>query len=114
MASQKLRRHALFGPFADPTVELSPSHYCILERIGRSRRMGEPNVQMFCKDAQQAFYVKKTLMKNGLIRRQLTDSSRGTSGAVALSRFYNESKVSDGHRSSRLTLKRLQQIIQPK
>lgn len=93
VASQKLRKHALFGSFIDPNYELIPLQYCILERIGRSRRQGENNLQLFCKDAQQMFYIKKMLIRNGLVRRQPTNNNKNAGGAYTISRFYNESKV---------------------
>lgn len=93
MASQKLRRSALFDHSIDPNFELIPFHYCLLERIGRARLKGESNLQAFCKDAKQMFYIKKMLIKNGLVRRQPTNNNKHIGGAFTLTRFYNESKI---------------------
>lgn len=93
VANQKLRNNALFDPSIDPTFELMPFHYCILERIGRSRLQGDTNLQSFCKDAKSMFYIKKLLTKNGLVRRQATNNNKHIGGAFTLTRFHNESKV---------------------
>lgn len=39
------------------------------------------------------FYIKRTLVKNGLVRRQPTNSNKNIGGAFTISRFNNESKV---------------------
>ncbi|KAJ8939732.1 hypothetical protein NQ314_011018 [Rhamnusium bicolor] len=41
VADQQLRRSVLFNEAADPTIELMNLEYCVLERIGRSRKHGE-------------------------------------------------------------------------
>lgn len=95
VASHKLRKWALFGPFSDPNLELLSLQYCLLERIGRSRKHGETNLHLQCKDAKQMFYLKKILEKNRLIIKQpMNRSSKGsTTGPLTLSRFYNETKM---------------------
>lgn len=93
VASQKLRRNALYDPTIDPNLELVPFHYCLLERIGRSRLKGESNLQAFCKDAKQMFYIKKMLIKDGLVRRQPTNNNKNVGGAFTLARFHNDNKI---------------------
>lgn len=93
VASQKLRRNALYDPTIDPNLELIPFHYCLLERIGRSRLKGESNLQAFCKDAKQMFYIKKMLIRDGLVRRQPTNNNKSVGGAFTLARFHNENKI---------------------
>ena len=77
VASQALRNDALLGPNMDPMLceMLSAMEYCIVERIGRARELGEVShgklsLQSMQKSPKDMFYHRKVLIKYGLIRKQ--------------------------------------------
>ena len=77
VASQWLRSEALLGPNMDPMLceMLSAMEFCILERIGRARELGEVShgklsLASMMKTPKDLFYHRKVLIKYGLIRKQ--------------------------------------------
>ncbi|XP_066992630.2 general transcription factor 3C polypeptide 1 [Anabrus simplex] len=99
VASQSARDIALLGYETDPELELTKIQYCILERIGRSRYLGEVtqgkvSLQMVVEDPKALFYHRKFLMNHGLIVKQIHHQKSGSqncSGSLLhLPRFYVE------------------------
>ncbi|XP_058798386.1 general transcription factor 3C polypeptide 1 [Phymastichus coffea] len=103
VASQDLRENALIDSTVSPIIQLSLPHYCLLERIGRTRKMGEISIKKSAhikEDAKTLFYMRKVLLEQGLIRKQVY--YQGTTGAayngqnigtlIHLTRFYNVRK----------------------
>lgn len=41
MAADKLRKNALLGDLMDPNYDYTEIEYCLLEKIGRARELGE-------------------------------------------------------------------------
>lgn len=74
VASQKLRFRTLIGSESDPDLKLSDESYCLLERVGRARWQGELqrdlHVCAFKVDARKLHYMRKSLVKHGLISMQ--------------------------------------------
>uniref|UniRef100_A0A6P7FFU9 General transcription factor 3C polypeptide 1 n=1 Tax=Diabrotica virgifera virgifera TaxID=50390 RepID=A0A6P7FFU9_DIAVI len=76
VADQKQRIKALCGNLIDPCIDFLNAEYCILERIGRSRRLGEltqGNVSIsraFKMDPKTLFHYKKELYCSDLISKQ--------------------------------------------
>ncbi|KAJ8949184.1 hypothetical protein NQ318_021677 [Aromia moschata] len=106
VATQELRRNALFNESADPTIELQNLEYCILEIIGRSRKHGEltqGNMSIsshFNMDPKSVFHYKKQLYQNNLLAKQF---------------FYIKSAVTDQNKTGRLLhLKRFYHAMKPK
>lgn len=100
VADQKLRNLALFDE-CNVNIKLSEQEYGILERIGRSRKLGEVttgklSMQLLCKDPKTQFYYRKILLKHKLIYRQAfhmkSNNMNVMSGLYHLTRFYNEFK----------------------
>ncbi|GLH04289.1 Uncharacterized protein GBIM_10026 [Gryllus bimaculatus] len=99
VASQQMRNLALMGSSVDPELELTILQYCILERVGRSRHLGEVtqgrvSLQITGEDPKALFYHRKYLMKHGLIVKQIHHQKSGSqncSGSLLhLPRFYVE------------------------
>ncbi|GFQ94882.1 general transcription factor 3C polypeptide 1 [Trichonephila clavata] len=76
VASPKIRLLSLIGTVTDPLIDMTLEEYCLLERIGRSRYLGEvpqgkgssqATKAFFCK--QLHYYLKKLTVK-GLITKQ--------------------------------------------
>jgi len=85
VASQNVRNIALKGEDVDPSLELNVMQYCILERIGRSRYLGETtqgklSLQKVGVDPKSLFYHRKFLQHNKLITKQV----------IALSALYDQ------------------------
>ncbi|KAG8014611.1 General transcription factor 3C polypeptide 1 [Nibea albiflora] len=74
VASQMLRFRTLIGIESDPDLKLSDDSYCLLERVGRARWQGELqrdlHVSSFKIDARKLHYLRKSLVKHGLITMQ--------------------------------------------
>uniref|UniRef100_A0A7N6A9M9 B-block binding subunit of TFIIIC domain-containing protein n=1 Tax=Anabas testudineus TaxID=64144 RepID=A0A7N6A9M9_ANATE len=74
VASQSLRFRALIGNESDPDLKLSDDSYCLLERVGRARWQGELQSDLhgcsFKTDARKLHYIRKSLVKHGLISMQ--------------------------------------------
>ncbi|CAG9832138.1 unnamed protein product [Diabrotica balteata] len=76
VADQKHRIKALCGDLIDPCIDFLNAEYCILERIGRSRRLGEltqGNVSISCAfkmDPKTLYHYKKQLYCSDLISKQ--------------------------------------------
>ncbi|XP_056639937.1 general transcription factor 3C polypeptide 1 [Diorhabda sublineata] len=100
VASQNMRIQALYEDTADPCIELLNMDYSILERIGRSRKLGELTqgtmsiTAAFKIDAKSIFHYKKNLCLNNLISTQmfiiksaLLDHNK-TGSLIQLKRFY--------------------------
>ncbi|XP_046989076.1 general transcription factor 3C polypeptide 1 [Schistocerca americana] len=101
VGSQSARNAALMGDETDPGVELSLMHYCLLERIGRSRYHGEItqgkiSLQVVGEDPKSLFYHRKFLTANNFITKQvhhLKTGAQNCSGSLLhLPRFYVERK----------------------
>lgn len=101
VANQKLRNLALFDEY-NANVKLSEQEYCLLERIGRSRKLGEAttgklSMQTLCKDPKTLFYYRKVLVKEKLIQKQNLNMrcnfQNVINGLYHLTRFYNEYKT---------------------
>jgi hypothetical protein len=76
VATQDARNTALMGYNVNPGLELTIMHYCVLERIGRSRYMGEVtqgkvSLQLLGEDPKALFYHRKFLIKHKLIVKQV-------------------------------------------
>lgn len=91
---------------ADPTAELVNMEYCILERIGRSRKHGEltqGNMSIgsyFKMDPKSVYHYKKQLIQYGLLAKQF---------------FYIKSAIVDQNKTGKLLhLKRFYHKIKPK
>lgn len=81
---------------------MTEQEYCLLERIGRSRRLGEVttgklSMQTLCKDPKTLFYYRKVLIKLKLIQKQplnlKINNQNAIGGLYHLPRFYNEFKT---------------------
>ncbi|XP_077977652.1 general transcription factor 3C polypeptide 1-like [Glandiceps talaboti] len=73
VASQDLRNLAIFGKEADPEVELSDMHHAILEKLAKSRHLGQLQPEIcssFNIDAKNMFYQRKKLFAKGYITVQ--------------------------------------------
>ncbi|XP_018568192.1 general transcription factor 3C polypeptide 1 [Anoplophora glabripennis] len=106
VANQTLRKKALIWESADPIAELVNMEYCILERIGRSRRHGEltqGNMSIgshFKMDPKSVYHYKKQLVQYDLLAKQF---------------FYIKSAVIDQNKTGKLLhLKRFYHKIKPK
>lgn len=74
VASQTLREQALIDADANPDLQLPITNYCLLERVGRARRIGEITIKKsgsVREDAKTLFYIRKGLQEHGLIRKQV-------------------------------------------
>lgn len=73
VASTERRRRALMGPESNPNLQLIPVQYAMLERIGRSRYLGEVSFgqSVIHSNAKTLFYHRKVLLKNNLITKQV-------------------------------------------
>lgn len=75
VANQKLREHALRIDCNDPLVELTPIQYCIIERCGRCRKLGDLTFGHesgnFKDPPKTLFYFRKLLLKKGLVTKQM-------------------------------------------
>ncbi|KAJ8917397.1 hypothetical protein NQ315_002421 [Exocentrus adspersus] len=104
VASQKLRKNALFYESSDPTAELMNMDYCFLERIGRSRKHGELTqgnvaVTNYLKiDPKSSFHYQKQLVQYNLLAKQsfyiksmLVDQNK-TGKLLHLRRFFHKIK----------------------
>ncbi|XP_033480322.2 general transcription factor IIIC subunit 1 [Epinephelus lanceolatus] len=74
VASQTLRFRTLIGIESDPDLKLNDDSYCVLERVGRARWQGELQRDLhgcsFKIDARKLHYMRKALVKYGLISMQ--------------------------------------------
>uniref|UniRef100_A0A8C4IB21 General transcription factor 3C polypeptide 1 n=1 Tax=Dicentrarchus labrax TaxID=13489 RepID=A0A8C4IB21_DICLA len=74
VASQALRFRTLIGSESDPDLKLNDDSYCVLERVGRARWQGELQRDLhgssFKIDARKLHYMRKSLVKHGLISMQ--------------------------------------------
>ncbi|XP_059189576.1 general transcription factor 3C polypeptide 1 [Centropristis striata] len=74
VASQLLRFRTLIGNESDPDLKLNDDSYCVLERVGRARWQGELQRDLhgcsFKIDARKLHYMRKSLIKYGLISMQ--------------------------------------------
>ncbi|XP_021003062.1 general transcription factor 3C polypeptide 1 [Parasteatoda tepidariorum] len=104
VSSPKARLLALIGTESNPLLDFTLEAYCLLERIGRSRYLGEVTQgddgllslkTSFCK---QLHYYRKKLSNKGLITKQIhyLKNKRGTTSngcLLHLTRFYVERKT---------------------
>ncbi|KAL6111010.1 gtf3c1 [Pungitius sinensis] len=74
VASQMLRFRTLIGMDSDPDLKLNDYSFCMLERVGRARWQGELQSDLhgssFKIDAGKLHYMRKALVKHGLITMQ--------------------------------------------
>lgn len=61
VANQTVRENILIPTYIDPLIKLTITHYCVLEKVGQSRFMGETTLGKYslnsiCTDAKTAFY----------------------------------------------------------
>lgn len=102
VASQNLRSMSLFGPDRDPNMRLLDLPYCILERIGRSRYIGEltrghNSLAVFSDSPKLMFHYFKLLIRLSLVRKQVFAMTNVVNKQVHtrllhLPRFYSEKK----------------------
>ncbi|GFG28372.1 hypothetical protein Cfor_01748 [Coptotermes formosanus] len=101
VATQDARNTALMGLNVNPGLELTIMQYCVLERIGRSRYMGEVtqgkvSLQLLGEDPKALFYHRKFLIKHKLIVKQVHQQKTGTQNSTGsllhLPRFQVERK----------------------
>ncbi|CAH1265988.1 GTF3C1 [Branchiostoma lanceolatum] len=101
VASQSLRQQALFHEDVLPDAELTDIQYCILERVGRARHLGELQADMkvmLDANSKYLFHVRKGLVKYDLITRQSTmytvpgNSRLKNSVLLLLKRFHTTHK----------------------
>jgi hypothetical protein len=78
VADQWNRGKALLGEFFCPFLmqSISALQWCLLERIGRSRALGEGTIgkhslQFSNESPKSIFYQTKSLLKSGIIRKQM-------------------------------------------
>lgn len=103
VANQNSRRAMLMDD-TDPLLELQNVEYCILERIGRARKIGvltQGNMSLanqFKMDSKSVFHYRKHMIRHGLIekqffyiRSQTTDQNK-TGRLLHLKRFYSKIK----------------------
>ncbi|XP_070683568.1 general transcription factor 3C polypeptide 1 [Pempheris klunzingeri] len=97
VASQALRFRTLIGDESDPDVKLNDDSFCVLERVGRARWQGELQRDLhgctFNIDARKLHYMRKSLVKHGLISMQshvtrLTSGQQQHSILLLLKRFH--------------------------
>lgn len=74
VASQALRNFFLIKHDVNPSFELSDVSYCLLERIGRSRRCGELSLALnFMKNgANPTYYFWNKLRRRKIIKTQVS------------------------------------------
>ena len=79
---QDLRARALLGSQHNPFLaeSLSPMQWCILERVGRARTLGEVTQgrrQFTGESPKTLFYHRKELLKHKLLRKQVHHQKTG-------------------------------------
>lgn len=91
VATQEVRNFFLIGAFANPEIEIPDISYCILERVGRSRRCGELSVGLnFLRNgANPTFYFWNKLKNHKLITSQV-DAFRRLSLMIRGSKILND------------------------
>ncbi|CAG2163821.1 unnamed protein product [Oppiella nova] len=74
VANQSQRTRALMGTYCDADIDLTAIQYCILERIGRHRFLGEITVGKesgdYSHSAKTLFYYRKVLLRKKLVRKK--------------------------------------------
>ncbi|XP_063221021.1 general transcription factor 3C polypeptide 1 isoform X2 [Bacillus rossius redtenbacheri] len=101
VASQALRNAKLMGQTTNPRLDILLLQYCLLERVGRSRYMGEvtqgkTSLQKMSEDPKTLFYYRKFLLHHRLIVKQVHHekiAGHNCSGSLLhLPRFHVERK----------------------
>uniref|UniRef100_A0AAR5PS10 B-block binding subunit of TFIIIC domain-containing protein n=1 Tax=Dendroctonus ponderosae TaxID=77166 RepID=A0AAR5PS10_DENPD len=103
VADEDLRRSILYEDMSDPNCELMPIEYCILERIGRARELGEMSAgttalsTCFGMDQKSIHHYIKKLNKQNLVTRQIclfsVDCEHSRMGRlIQLRRFHSKKK----------------------
>jgi len=77
VASQELRTKVLIPEDKQYTLNISFRYYLILERIGRSRYLGEASygthsLRTIFSDAKSLSYIRNRLTDDGLIKNQVS------------------------------------------
>ncbi|XP_070559590.1 general transcription factor 3C polypeptide 1-like isoform X2 [Ptychodera flava] len=73
VASQYLRNRALLSNEADPEIELNDLHYVILEKLGKSRYLGQLQTEICSSlniDSKNMFYQRKKLFAKSYVTSQ--------------------------------------------
>ncbi|GFT14430.1 general transcription factor 3C polypeptide 1 [Nephila pilipes] len=104
VASPKIRLLSLIGTETDPLIDMNLEEYCLLERIGRSRYLGDvlqgggsllATESCFCKELH--YYLKKLTAKGLVTKQQLIMRNKEGNLYIGclfhLKRFYNQRKV---------------------
>ncbi|GFY76301.1 general transcription factor 3C polypeptide 1 [Trichonephila inaurata madagascariensis] len=104
VASPKIRLLSLIGTVTDPLINMTLEEYCLLERIGRSRYLGEvpqgegslqATKAFFCK--QLHYYLKKLTVKGLITKQNLNMRNKKGNMYIGnlfhLKRFYKKQKV---------------------
>lgn len=96
VASQLLRNKVLLGPEFDISVKIPESSYCLLEMIGRARKLGRLHSSLGLQaklDSRSLFAQVKTLLKLKLITKQsvTTPAKRNCpTSIIYLTRYHTE------------------------
>ncbi|KAF5280382.1 hypothetical protein FQR65_LT03191 [Abscondita terminalis] len=114
VGTQKMRQNAICNCTTDPLIEFTSMQYCLLERIARSRFLGEitqgkVSLNVMSKDPKVIFYNRKILAEHNLITKQpfniKTSNVSHLSGTLFhIVRFYKEQKTK--------TIRMTQQIVE--
>ena len=96
VASQLLRNKVLLGPEFDISIKIPESNYCLLEMIGRARKLGRLHSSLGLQamlDSRSLFAQVKTLLQLKLITKQsvTTPAKRNCSTSIIyLTRYHTE------------------------
>ncbi|CAH1784139.1 unnamed protein product, partial [Owenia fusiformis] len=103
VASQELREESIFEKTANTNFPMVLEHYCFLERVARSRFVGEltqgkNSISVAMKrKSKDIFYMKKILSKCGLCKSQHFSKSTGfktmSGNLIHIPRFYSDQSV---------------------
>jgi general transcription factor 3C polypeptide 1 len=95
VASQLLRNKVLLGPEFDVSVKIAEASYCLLEIIGRARKLGRLHSTLALQtlvDSRSLFAQVKTLLKLQLITKQpvVTRNRNAPSSIIYLAKYHTE------------------------
>ncbi|XP_028412972.1 general transcription factor 3C polypeptide 1-like [Dendronephthya gigantea] len=99
VASQLLRNKVLLGPEFDASISIPETSYCLLEIIGRARKLGRLQSNLGLQtmvDSRSLFAQVKTLLRLQLITKQSVIGNRRSPSAILyLTKYHTE----HGHNS---------------
>lgn len=114
VAEQNLRTYAICGDLIDPLIAFLNTEYCMLERVGRSRKLGELTQgrmsigSAFNMDPKSVYHYKKALYNSELISKQffyikspLYDQNK-TCSLLQLRRFYTNIRSHQSYMASEI------------